>query len=75
MSERQPIETCPLDEDVLLYFPDFKCWTLGQQRVSEGWGLPLVEWVDQWNGDEFELSNSMIRPQPSHWAPLPDHPE
>lgn len=67
----EPIKTCPENVDVLLYFPDFKTWTIGKLQPREGWGLPLCTWVDQWNEDEFEVADSMIPPQPTHWEELP----
>lgn len=63
MMNWQPIETCPADKSVLLFFDNF--------GISEGVKDP-EGWYCFHGGNLFSDLNSH---DPTHWQPLPEPPK
>lgn len=63
MDKWQPIETAPKDGSAILTFPHYVVTSYDE----------LLNGFARWS--ECEDQSVLLRPQPTHWMPLPSPPE
>lgn len=78
MTDWQPIETCPYDEDVLFYQPgrqlgDSGYWTSPIQCVGYRKKNPGFKEFETSHVSGHDLDEELD--QPTHWMPLPETPK